>query len=96
MAAVVRENKDVLLERLADRIAEVAVAFARVEAVELTVTKLRPPIGEHIDTTAVRIHRTPADYELSPTVTHQAIVALGSNLGDARATCDSHSVSSVL
>ena len=82
IAAVMRENKDVLLERLADRIAEVAVGFARVEAVELTVTKLRPPIGEHIDTTAVRIHRTPADYELSPAVTHRAIVALGSNLGD--------------
>ena len=59
VAAVVRENKDVLLERLADRIAEVAVGFDRVEAVELTVTKLRPPIAEHVDTTAVHIRRTP-------------------------------------
>ena len=54
VAAVVRENKDVLLERLADRIAEVVVGFDRVEAVELTVTKLRPPIAEHVETTAVQ------------------------------------------
>ena len=58
VAAVVRENKDVLLERLADRIAEVVVGFDRVEAVELTVTKLRPPIAEHVETTAVSIRRT--------------------------------------
>jgi dihydroneopterin aldolase/2-amino-4-hydroxy-6-hydroxymethyldihydropteridine diphosphokinase len=84
VAAVVRENKDVLLERLADRVAEVVVAFERVEAVDLTVTKLRPPIAEHIETTAVRIHRTRADYELAPRSSHRAIVALGSNLGDRR------------
>jgi dihydroneopterin aldolase/2-amino-4-hydroxy-6-hydroxymethyldihydropteridine diphosphokinase len=82
VAAVVRENKDVLLERLADRIAEVAVGFDRVEAVELTVTKLRPPIAEHVDTTAVHIRRTRADYDVSPRSSHRAIVALGSNLGD--------------
>ncbi len=82
IAAVARENKDVLLERLADRIAEVAVAFDRVEAVELTVTKLRPPIAEHVDTTAVRVRRTRADFGLAARSSHRAIVALGSNLGD--------------
>ena len=82
VAAVARENKDVLLERLADRIAEVAVAFDRVEAVELTVTKLRPPIAEHVDTTAVRVRRTRADFGLAARSSHRAIVALGSNLGD--------------
>jgi dihydroneopterin aldolase/2-amino-4-hydroxy-6-hydroxymethyldihydropteridine diphosphokinase len=82
VAAVARENKDVLLERLADRIAEVAVAFDRVSGVELTVTKLRPPIAEHVDTTAVRVRRTRADFDLAPRASHRAIVALGSNLGD--------------
>jgi dihydroneopterin aldolase / 2-amino-4-hydroxy-6-hydroxymethyldihydropteridine diphosphokinase len=84
VADVVRENKDVLLERPADRVAEVVVAFDRVEAVELAVTKLRPPIGEHIETTAVRIRRTRADFDLARRSTHRALVALGSNLGDRR------------
>ena len=82
VAAVVRENKDVLLERLADRIAEVVVGFDRVEAVELTVTKLRPPIAEHVETTSVSIRRTRAEYDVAPRSSHRAIVALGSNLGD--------------
>jgi len=82
VAAVAREHKDVLLERLADRMAEVVVGFDRVEAVELTVTKLRPPIGEHVETTSVRIRRTAADFDVRPRSVHRAIVALGSNLGD--------------
>lgn len=82
VAAVVRENKDILLERLADRVAEVVVGFDRVEAVDLTVTKLRPPIGEQVETTAVSIHRTPSDFDVTPRSSHRAIVALGSNLGD--------------
>jgi dihydroneopterin aldolase / 2-amino-4-hydroxy-6-hydroxymethyldihydropteridine diphosphokinase len=85
VADIVRENKDVLLERLADRIAEVAVGFDRVERVDLTVTKLRPPIGEHVETTGVRISRTAADFDVRPRASHQAIVALGSNLGDREA-----------
>lgn len=82
VAAAVRENKDVLLERLADRVAEIVVGFDRVEAVELTVTKLRPPIPETVDTTAVSIRRTAGDFDLAPRSSHRAIVALGSNLGD--------------
>lgn len=82
VAAAVREHKDILLERLADRIAEIVVGFDRVEAVDLTVTKLRPPIAEQVETTSVRIHRTPADFEVRPRSAHRAIVALGSNLGD--------------
>ena len=85
VADIVRETKDVLLERLADRIAEVVVGFDRVEAVDLTVTKLRPPIGEHVETTGVRISRTAADFEVRPRASHRAIVALGSNLGDREA-----------
>ena len=85
VAAVVREHKDVLLERLADRIAEVVVGFDRVEGVELTVTKLRPPIAEQVETTSVRIQRDRADYDVAPRTIHRAIVALGSNLGDRHA-----------
>jgi dihydroneopterin aldolase / 2-amino-4-hydroxy-6-hydroxymethyldihydropteridine diphosphokinase len=85
VADVARETKDVLLERLADRIAEVVVGFDRVEGVDLTVTKLRPPIGEHVETTGVRISRTAADFDVRPRASHRAIVALGSNLGDREA-----------
>jgi dihydroneopterin aldolase / 2-amino-4-hydroxy-6-hydroxymethyldihydropteridine diphosphokinase len=82
VADAVRESKDVLLERLAERVAEVAVGFDRVEGVEVTVTKVRPPIPEVIENTAVRIHRRRADFDQSTRTSHTAIVALGSNLGD--------------
>ncbi|MBI5090118.1 MAG: 2-amino-4-hydroxy-6-hydroxymethyldihydropteridine diphosphokinase [Actinobacteria bacterium] len=82
VADAVRESKDVLLERLAERVAEVAVGFDRVEGVEVSVTKIRPPIPEMVDTTAVRIRRRRSDFEQGPRRAHTAIVALGSNLGD--------------
>jgi dihydroneopterin aldolase/2-amino-4-hydroxy-6-hydroxymethyldihydropteridine diphosphokinase len=82
VADAVRESKDVLLERLAERVAEVAVGFDRVEGVEVTVTKMRPPIPEMMDSTAVRIHRRRADFGQNTRTSHAAIVALGSNLGD--------------
>lgn len=82
VAAAARESKDVLLERVADRAAEIAAGFDRVDAVEVTVTKLRPPVPENLETTSVTIMRSPSDYDLSPRVEHTAIVALGSNLGD--------------
>lgn len=81
-AAIARESKDELLERLIHRIAENALTFDRVEAVEVVVRKLRPPIPEDIQHTAVRIRRTRADLEIPPRTSHRAIVALGSNLGD--------------
>ncbi len=82
VADAVRESKDILLERLAERVAEVAVAFDRVEGVEVTVTKIRPPIPEQIENTAVRIQRRRADFGQNTRTSHTAIVALGSNLGD--------------
>ena len=82
VAETVRESKDILLERLAERVAEVAVAFDRVEGVEVTVTKIRPPIPEQIENTAVRIQRRRADFGQNTRTSHTAIVALGSNLGD--------------
>ena len=81
-AAVMRESKDLLLERLAHRIAEEALLVDRVEAVEVTLTKLRPPIPEDLDTTAVRIRRDRKQLNVPVRQQHTAIVALGSNLGD--------------
>ena len=63
VAEVVRESKDMLLERLADRVAQVVIAIDRVEAVEVTVTKLRPPVPEQLESTAVHIRRHRGDYD---------------------------------
>ncbi len=82
VSALVTESKDVLLERLATRIADEVLTFGRVEAVEVELTKLRPPIAVDAATTSVRIRRTVADRQLSPPTTHRAFIALGSNLGD--------------
>ena len=82
VADAVRESKDVLLERLAERIAEVVLTFDRVEGVDVTVTKVRPPIPEQVESTAVRIIRRRADFDQATRDLHTAIVALGSNLGD--------------
>ncbi len=82
VGALVRESKDALLERLADRIAEMLVAIDRVEAVDVTVTKLRPPIAEQLDSTGVQIHRSRRDYDAVPRDQHLAIIAIGSSLGD--------------
>jgi dihydroneopterin aldolase/2-amino-4-hydroxy-6-hydroxymethyldihydropteridine diphosphokinase len=84
VASVVREAKDVLLERLADRAAEASLAFGGVESVDVTITKLRPPIPEMLDTVSVRIRRVGADFGVDPSESHVAIVALGSNLRDRR------------
>lgn len=46
-----------LVERLAARIADLILAEDLVDAVTVTVTKLRPPIGLSVATTGVRIHR---------------------------------------
>ncbi len=81
-AAIARESKDELLERLVHRIAEDALEFDRVEAVEVVVRKLRPSIPEDVQTTAVRIRRTRADLQIPPRTSHRVIVALGTNLGD--------------
>ena len=80
LVAVARETSDQLLERLAQRMADVVLSFPRVSAVDLTLTKLRPPIPEDVQSSAVRIHRL----KTSATAinTHSAVLALGSNLGD--------------
>ena len=82
VAATVREAKDVLLERLADRVAEVVLGLDRVDAVDVSITKLRPPIPEHVATTSVRVHRRRSDLTPDGPASRRVIVALGSNLGD--------------
>ncbi len=83
--AVVSESKDVLLERLAARVADQVLTFDRVEAVTVTLTKLRPPIAVDAASTAVRITRTRSTAAVAPQSSHRAFIALGSNLGDRRA-----------
>jgi len=54
---VLTTERFVLLERLAARIAEVVLIDARVEAVTVSVRKLRPPVPQLLDTSGVRITR---------------------------------------
>ena len=47
-----------LLERLAERLAEVVLAVdGRISAVTVAVRKLRPPVAQQLDTSGVRIER---------------------------------------
>jgi dihydroneopterin aldolase/2-amino-4-hydroxy-6-hydroxymethyldihydropteridine diphosphokinase len=78
-------SKYVLLERLADEIAAIVLTFDRVDEVEVTVTKLRPPVPNDLATTAVRIVRSRTPAGERAVGGHTAIVALGSNLGDREA-----------
>ncbi len=82
VAAVVRESKDLLLERLAARVTDVALGFDRVERVTVTITKLRPPIPEDVTSTAITVERHRRELGVPLQGEHTAIVALGSNLGE--------------
>ncbi len=57
VAAVVTDEHHRLLERLAQRIAEIALADPRVESVTVTVRKLRPPVPVDLASAAVRVVR---------------------------------------
>lgn len=54
---VVAGERFTLLERLATRVAEVAMADQRVTAVTVSVRKLRPPVPSHLATAGVRLSR---------------------------------------
>ena len=56
---IITGEQPLLIERVAERIAEAILAFDRVEAVEVTVRKLRPPVPHHLEHSAVRIRRLP-------------------------------------
>jgi dihydroneopterin aldolase len=57
VAKVVSGERFQLLERLAERIAEVVLDDGRVERVTVTVRKLRPPVPVDLATAGVRITR---------------------------------------
>ena len=56
--AVVLDERFVLMERLAERLAEVVLSDARVDAVTVTVRKLRPPVAQQLETSGVTLRRT--------------------------------------
>ena len=57
VAAVVAGERHQLLERLAERIAEVVLGDDRVTAVTVAVRKLRPPVPFDLATAGVRVTR---------------------------------------
>ena len=54
---MVSGERHALLERLAERIAETALADGRVRSVTVTVRKLRPPVPVDLGSAAVRVVR---------------------------------------
>lgn len=82
---VIENERHQLLERVASRIAEEILALPRVDAVEVVVRKLRPPVPHDITSTAVRLRRRRADVVQLERPLTTAYVALGSNMGDRRA-----------
>jgi 7,8-dihydroneopterin aldolase/epimerase/oxygenase len=56
--AVITGERFTLLERLAERLGEVALAADGVEAVTVAVRKLRPPVPHVLATAGVRITRS--------------------------------------
>lgn len=79
---VAAQHHDLLLERLAGRLAEAILALPRVEEVDIVVRKLRPPIPSDVATSGVSIRRTRVGTIPFDGGHHRAILALGSNLGD--------------
>ncbi len=57
MGRVVESERYSLLEALAERMAEVALADDRVQSVTVTLRKLRPPVAVDLGTVGVRITR---------------------------------------
>ncbi len=55
---VVREERHLLLERVAQRIADELLTASRVLGVRVTIRKLRPPLPNDVATSAVTIRRT--------------------------------------
>lgn len=54
---VITTERFTLLERLAERLAEVALSDERSVAVTISVRKLRPPVPQQLDTAGVTIRR---------------------------------------
>jgi dihydroneopterin aldolase len=58
---IITEERFTLLERLAERLAEVLLLDDRVVSVTITVRKLRPPVPHHLATSGVCITRARPD-----------------------------------
>ncbi len=54
---VVRTERHLLLERVAQRIADELLALDRIDAVTVTIRKIRPPVPQDVATAAVTITR---------------------------------------
>lgn len=54
---VVTGGRFVLIERMAQVIADAVLADDRIDAVDVTVRKVRPPVPFELTTSAVRVHR---------------------------------------
>jgi dihydroneopterin aldolase len=54
---VIVTERFTLLERLAERVAEIALADDRAASVSVTVRKLRPPVAQQLATAGVRLER---------------------------------------
>lgn len=54
---IITEERFTLLERLAERLAEMLLFDDRVLSVTIAVRKLRPPVPQQLDTSGVRITR---------------------------------------
>lgn len=61
VSVIVTESRFVLLERMAEVIADAMLGHARVQAVTVTVRKLRPPVPVDLATSGVTITRNRAD-----------------------------------
>jgi dihydroneopterin aldolase/2-amino-4-hydroxy-6-hydroxymethyldihydropteridine diphosphokinase len=88
VARVVGGESHRLLERLAARIAEEALALdPRIASVEVAVRKLRPPVPVDLASAGVRVSRGRENSGRSAAGAHptRAYLGLGSNLGDRRA-----------
>lgn len=83
---IIAEEGHELLERVATRIIEEVLADERVDAVEVVVRKLRPPVPVDVSTTSVRMRRSREELDIVRRAPVRAFVALGSNIGDRRAT----------
>jgi dihydroneopterin aldolase/2-amino-4-hydroxy-6-hydroxymethyldihydropteridine diphosphokinase len=81
VAAIVGGEPVQLLERLAARIAAAVLEDRRVDTVEVTVHKPAAPIPVAFDDVSVTLRRDQASAD-----SVRAVVALGSNLGNRRAT----------
>jgi dihydroneopterin aldolase len=55
---VIVTERFTLLERLAERVAEISLADDRASAVSVTVRKLRPPVAQQLATAGVHLERS--------------------------------------